>query len=135
MPRFPGGYRPREAETAGISARGGRRGRAARVVRVRPDLPADEADALDWLAFEQAGVVTTAQVTRSLTEGTVRGRVRSGRWRSICRGVVLMGNGRLTRDQQLWVAVLAAGPRGRTGRTVAVPRERQLSKVLRWRGR
>ncbi|MFY1598995.1 hypothetical protein [Micromonospora sp. WMMD737] len=77
---------------------------------MHPDLPADEADALDWLTFEQAGVVTTAQATRSLTEGTVRGRVRSGRWRAICRGVVLMGNGRLTRDQQLWVAVLAAGP-------------------------
>ncbi|MEU2662575.1 hypothetical protein [Micromonospora sp. NPDC007220] len=36
--------------------------------------------------------------------------MRSGRWRAICRGVVLMGNGRLTRDQQLWVAVLATGP-------------------------
>ncbi|MGW4502297.1 hypothetical protein ACWENR_27280, partial [Micromonospora sp. NPDC004336] len=32
------------------------------------DPPADGADALDWLAFEQAGVVTTAQATRSLTE-------------------------------------------------------------------
>ncbi|MFG3419242.1 hypothetical protein [Micromonospora sp. NPDC048063] len=75
-----------------------------------PSLPADEADALDWLAFDQAGVVTTAQATRLLTEGTVRGHVRSGRWRSICRGVLLTGNGRLTRDQQLWVAVLATGP-------------------------
>ncbi|MEH0829470.1 MULTISPECIES: endonuclease domain-containing protein [unclassified Micromonospora] len=73
-------------------------------------LPLDDADALDWLAFEQAGVVTTAQATRLLTEGTVRGMVSSGRWRSICRGVLLTGNGRLTRDQQLWVAVLAAGP-------------------------
>ncbi|WP_231933376.1 DUF559 domain-containing protein [Micromonospora coxensis] len=76
-----------------------------------PTLPADEADALDWLAFEQSGVVTTAQVTRLLTEGVVRGLVRSERWRSICRGVVLTGNGRLSRDQQLWVAVLAAGRR------------------------
>ncbi|MFG3696709.1 hypothetical protein ACGF5C_02105 [Micromonospora sp. NPDC047620] len=75
-----------------------------------PILPSDEADALDWLAFDQAGVVTTAQATRLLTEGTVRGHVRSGRWRSICRGVLLTGNGRLTRDQQLWVAVLATGP-------------------------
>ncbi|MGN9809846.1 hypothetical protein ACTMSW_10835 [Micromonospora sp. BQ11] len=76
-----------------------------------PALPADGADALDWLAFEQSGVVTTAQVTRLLTEGVVRGLVRAGRWRSICRGIVLTGNGRLSRDQQLWVAVLAAGPR------------------------
>ncbi|WP_238433736.1 hypothetical protein [Micromonospora tarensis] len=73
-------------------------------------LPADDADALDWLAFEQAGVLTTAQVSGLLSEGAVRGRIRSGRWRSICRGVVLTGNGRLTRDQQLWVAVLVAGP-------------------------
>ncbi|MFJ8577792.1 DUF559 domain-containing protein [Micromonospora sp. NPDC093277] len=73
-------------------------------------VPKDEADALEWLAFEQAGVVTTAQATRLLTEGTVRGKIRSGRWRSICRGILLTGNGRLTRDQQLWAAVLAAGP-------------------------
>ncbi|PWR10926.1 hypothetical protein DKT68_07445 [Micromonospora acroterricola] len=73
-------------------------------------LPADDADALDWLAFEQAGVLTTAQASRLLSEGVVRGRIRSGRWRSICRGVLLTGNGRLTRDQQLWVAVLATGP-------------------------
>ncbi|MER7456666.1 DUF559 domain-containing protein [Micromonospora sp. NPDC126480] len=77
---------------------------------MRNRLPADDADALEWLTFEQAGVVTTAQATRLLTPGTVRGQVRSGRWRSICRGVLLTGNGRLTRDQQLWVAVLAAGP-------------------------
>ncbi|MFF0151604.1 hypothetical protein [Micromonospora sp. NPDC005203] len=73
-------------------------------------LPADDADALDWLAFEQAGVLTTAQVSSLLSEGAVRGRIRSGRWRSICRGILLTGNGRLSRDQQLWVAVLAAGP-------------------------
>ncbi|MER7893393.1 hypothetical protein ABTX15_26565 [Micromonospora sp. NPDC094482] len=75
-----------------------------------PRIPADDAGALDWLAFEQAGVLTTAQATRLLTDGAVRGMVRSGRWRSICRGILLAGNGRLTRDQQLWVAVLAAGP-------------------------
>ncbi|WP_285794499.1 hypothetical protein [Micromonospora sp. NBRC 107095] len=73
-------------------------------------LPADDADTLDWLAFEQAGVLTTAQVAGLLSEGAVRGRIRTGRWRSICRGILLTGNGRLTRDQQLWVAVLAAGP-------------------------
>ncbi|WP_433286439.1 hypothetical protein [Micromonospora sp. CA-244673] len=73
-------------------------------------LPADEAGTLEWLAFEQAGVLTTGQASRLLTEGVVRGMVRSGRWRSLCRGILLTGNGRLTRDQQLWVAVLAAGP-------------------------
>ncbi|MFC0028107.1 endonuclease domain-containing protein [Micromonospora chaiyaphumensis] len=74
-------------------------------------LPADEAEPLEWLAFEQAGVLTTSQACRLLTEGAVRGMVRSGCWRSLCRGILLTGNGRLTRDQQLWVAVLATGPR------------------------
>ncbi|XTZ16454.1 endonuclease domain-containing protein [Micromonospora echinospora] len=73
------------------------------------DLPRDDAATLDWLAFEQSGVLTTAQATGLLTEGVVRSRIRTGRWRSICRGVLLTGNGRLTRDQQLWVAVLVAG--------------------------
>ncbi|PZG14145.1 hypothetical protein C1I95_22345 [Micromonospora craterilacus] len=72
-------------------------------------VPDERADALDWLAFEQAGVLTTAQAHTVLTDGAVRGLVRSGRWRSISRGLLLIGNGRLTRDQQLWVAVLAAG--------------------------
>ncbi|MEW2440477.1 hypothetical protein ACFFKH_16215 [Micromonospora marina] len=72
-------------------------------------LPAHDAGRLEWLAFDQAGVVTWAQATALLTPGTVRGLVRSGRWRSICRGILVTGNGRLTWDQQLWVAVLAAG--------------------------
>ncbi|GLY21384.1 hypothetical protein [Micromonospora sp. NBRC 101691] len=74
-----------------------------------PDLPRDDAATLDWLAFEQSGVLTTAQAAGLLSEGLVRSRIRTGRWRSICRGVLLTGNGRLTRDQQLWVAVLVAG--------------------------
>ncbi|MFY1675266.1 DUF559 domain-containing protein [Plantactinospora sp. WMMB334] len=72
-------------------------------------LPGDGAAELDWLAFEQAGVLTGRQATDLLSRGTVRGLVSSGRWRSISRNVLLTGNGRLTRDQQLWVAVLAAG--------------------------
>ncbi|MFG2064974.1 DUF559 domain-containing protein [Micromonospora sp. NPDC048871] len=72
-------------------------------------VPDERAGALEWLAFEQAGVLTFAQARTVLSEGTVRGLVRSGRWRAISRGLLLAGNGRLTRDQQLWVAVLAAG--------------------------
>jgi very-short-patch-repair endonuclease len=41
--------------------------------------------------------------------GVLRGRVRLGMWRSVCRGIVVTHNGQLTREQQLWVAVLAAG--------------------------
>ncbi|SCL32810.1 hypothetical protein GA0074692_3415 [Micromonospora pallida] len=84
-----------------------------------PDLPRDDATALDWLAFEQSGILTTAQATSLLTEGLVRSRIRTGRWRSICRGIVLTGNGRLTRDQQLWVAVLVAGAGAVLGGTTA----------------
>jgi len=72
-------------------------------------LPDDDADEFDWLAFEQSGVVTSDQAVRLLGRGAVRGLVGSGRWRSLCRGVLLTGNGRLTRDQQLWAAVLASG--------------------------
>ncbi|MEG3635605.1 hypothetical protein [Micromonospora palythoicola] len=72
-------------------------------------VPDDAAGALEWLAFEQAGVVTSAQARSVLSDGTVRGLVRSGRWRAISRGLLLTGNGRLARDQQLWVAVFAAG--------------------------
>ncbi|MEV4656805.1 hypothetical protein [Micromonospora sp. NPDC049301] len=49
-------------------------------------LPADDADALEWLAFEQAGVLTTAQAARLLGEGMVRSRIRTGRWRSMSEG-------------------------------------------------
>jgi very-short-patch-repair endonuclease len=61
------------------------------------------------LTDEQSGVLTSAQAVGALGRGRVRGLVASGTWRSICRGVILTHNGRLDRDQQLWVAVLAAG--------------------------
>lgn len=59
--------------------------------------------------FEQAGVLTAAQATRHLKPWIVRSHLDGGRWRRIGRGVLLSENGRLRRDQQLWVAVLAAG--------------------------
>jgi hypothetical protein len=67
------------------------------------------ASRLDRLAFDQSGVLTTRQAVESVGHATVRRMVRSGRWRTICRGILATTNGRLTRDQQLWVAVLAAG--------------------------
>jgi hypothetical protein len=73
-------------------------------------LPGSAAGELEWLAFEQAGVLSTTQAVALLGRGVVRGLVRRNVWRSICRGIVLTTNGRLTRDQQLWVAVIAAGP-------------------------
>lgn len=70
----------------------------------------DDDSVLDWLSFEQAGVVTYRQARDVLGPATVRGRVASGRWRRACRGVLVTHNGRLGRGEQLWVAVLAAGP-------------------------
>lgn len=73
-------------------------------------IPGRDAGELEWVRFEQAGVLTTAQAVGLLGRGIVRGHVRLGRWRAICRGIVLTHNGRLDRAQQLWVAVLTAGP-------------------------
>ncbi|QSB15967.1 DUF559 domain-containing protein [Natronosporangium hydrolyticum] len=73
-------------------------------------IPGPEAGELEWLIFEQSGVLTHAQAVRHLSPGRVRGRVSSGRWRSLARGILLTSNGDLTRPQQLWAAVLAAGP-------------------------
>jgi very-short-patch-repair endonuclease len=72
--------------------------------------PADE---WEWIRFEQAGVVTSAQAVRRFGRGVVRSRIQQGRWRRICRGIMLTGNGLLIHEQQLWVAVLAAGPDAR----------------------
>ncbi|AVT35081.1 hypothetical protein C6361_35410 [Plantactinospora sp. BC1] len=111
-------------------------------------MPGEEADEFDWLAFEQSGVVTSRQAAESLGRATVRGLVRSGRWRAICHNVLLTGNGRLTRDQQLWVAVLASGSdavlAGATAAAeagvrglrqeplhVLIPANRQVSGILR----
>ncbi|MEU4236596.1 DUF559 domain-containing protein [Actinoplanes sp. NPDC026619] len=110
-------------------------------------IPAPHADGLEWAIFDQAAVLTTAQAGRYLKPGTVRGHLGQRRWRRICRGVLLAENGRLTRDQQLWVAVLAAGPDARLAGSAAateggvhglpaepidvlVPAERKRSVVL-----
>ncbi|WP_412745626.1 hypothetical protein [Krasilnikovia sp. MM14-A1004] len=73
-------------------------------------MPRPDADLLDWIGFEQRGVLTVGQAVAAVGRGVVRGHLRLGRWRRICRGVLLTENGRLDGDQQLWVAVLAAGP-------------------------
>jgi very-short-patch-repair endonuclease len=77
---------------------------------VRDAADVKQLEVLDWLAFEQSGVLTSDQAVRAIGRGRVRGRIGSGVWRRICRGIVLTHNGRLDRDQQLWAAVLACGP-------------------------
>lgn len=74
--------------------------------------PEHGAGGWDWLLDEQSGVLTTAQAAGLLGTGAVRTRLQRGVWRRICRGILLTSNGGLTRDQQLWVAVLVAGRDG-----------------------
>jgi hypothetical protein len=68
-----------------------------------------DGDEAEWLRLAQAGVLTSAQAVALVGRGVVRGRVRLSVWRTVCRGLVVTHNGQLTREQQLWVAVLAAG--------------------------
>jgi very-short-patch-repair endonuclease len=68
-----------------------------------------ELDELEWVLFEQSGVVTTAQASRLLSPGKVRHLLATGRWRRWCRGVLVSHPGDLNRPQQLWVAVLSVG--------------------------
>jgi hypothetical protein len=72
-------------------------------------VPARDADELEWLVFEQSGILTTRQANTILGESAVRWRLRSGRWRRLGHGLVATTTARLTQDQQLWIAVLTAG--------------------------
>jgi very-short-patch-repair endonuclease len=76
-------------------------------------VPGIDAGKLEWLEFEQSGVLSSAQALEVIGRDAARSRLHNGRWRRICRGVFSTHNGPLTRDQQLWAAVLAAGPGAR----------------------
>jgi very-short-patch-repair endonuclease len=85
------------------------------------NIPAADAGEFEWLIAEQAGVLTIAQAEAFFPGGVVRGHLKQGRWRRLCRGVVLAENGRLMRDQQLWAAVLVAGEHARlAGQAAAI---------------
>jgi very-short-patch-repair endonuclease len=73
-------------------------------------LPGRDAGEFEWVSFEQSGVLTTAQATELVGRGALRGHLRLGRWRRVCRGIVLTHNGDLTPAQQQWAAVLVSGP-------------------------
>ncbi len=60
--------------------------------------------------FEQSTVLTWAQAMAVLPPGRVRHLLGSGRWHRVCRGILRAApGGPYTREQQWWVAVLAAG--------------------------
>ncbi|GAA1857533.1 endonuclease domain-containing protein [Asanoa iriomotensis] len=72
--------------------------------------PAEDDSDLDWLLFDQSGVITYRQALIFLSPAAVRHRVASGRWRRVCTGVFLAGPAASPFDQHVWVAVLASGP-------------------------
>ena len=85
------------------------------------DIPTERADEFDQLIAEQAAVLTTAQAKAFFTPGVIQHRLIQRRWRRLCHGVLLIGSGRLMRDQQLWAAVLAAGKGARlAGQAAAI---------------
>lgn len=73
-------------------------------------LPREDASELDFLLFEQLGVISTDQALRQMSESKMRNLVASGRWRQLTRGVMVTESGQLSREQHWWIAVLAAGP-------------------------
>lgn len=72
-------------------------------------VPRDDDDELTGLLFRQDGVLSYRQARRFLTEAALRHRIRTGRWRRVHRRTYLTHNGPITREQQRWIAVLAAG--------------------------
>ncbi|MEV2239062.1 DUF559 domain-containing protein [Micromonospora sp. NPDC049891] len=75
-------------------------------------IPGDGADALQWLLFEQSGIVSWAQATAELPPAKVRHLLATGRWGRVCRGILRAASidEPYRREQHWWVAVLAAGP-------------------------
>ncbi len=59
--------------------------------------------------MRQADVISRRQALRFMTEGTLRHRVESGRWRQVHRAIYVAHNGPVTQEQRRWVAVLSAG--------------------------
>jgi hypothetical protein len=78
-------------------------------VQTHRAIPGPDASELDWLLFEQDGVLTSAQAVRLIGQGRLRGKLAGKQWRRLCRGVVVTHNGPLTYSQTLWAAVLVVG--------------------------
>jgi hypothetical protein len=72
-------------------------------------LPGSDATELDWLKFEQSDVVSWRQATTEVASATVKRMVARRRWQRPQRGTVATHSGPLSRQQQIWAAVLAAG--------------------------
>lgn len=73
-------------------------------------MDADAQRKWSWLTGEQHGVVAKGQVDDAgIGRGSLGHRLKSGKWQRLHRGVYAAFNGELTREAQLWAAVLRAG--------------------------
>jgi hypothetical protein len=70
---------------------------------------AEDADPLSQLLARQDGVISRPQALRMMSLKSLRHRVASGRWRSVCWGVFVAHSGPITDVQRLWIGVLAVG--------------------------
>jgi hypothetical protein len=74
---------------------------------VSGEIPRSLSEQARW----QAGVITRKQALDSgISAGAIRWKIKSGVWRQVYWGVYATFTGPLTRDAQLWAAVLFAGP-------------------------
>jgi len=65
---------------------------------------------LQFQAKHQAGVISRRQaLTAKMTRDAIRARMKSGRWRRVCRSVYATFSGPMSREARLWAAVLYAG--------------------------
>jgi very-short-patch-repair endonuclease len=71
--------------------------------------PGYAANDLEWLRFQQAGVLSWAQAERHLGRRAPANRLARSRWQRPARAVLVTHSGPVTRHQRLWIAVLAAG--------------------------
>lgn len=59
---------------------------------------------------DQCGVLEIEQLLRHGTRAEVRAQLRAGRWQQPRHGIVVLHNGPIAVEQQLWIAVLSGAP-------------------------
>jgi very-short-patch-repair endonuclease len=74
-----------------------------------PVIPTDDSGRLEWLLFHQDDVISWGQARHFFSESALRHRARAGHWRQVHPRVYVTHSGPVSREQRLWVAVLAAG--------------------------
>ena len=66
---------------------------------------------LDELTARQRGIITRAQLLRAgISSDLIKSRLRLGNWQRLYPGVYATFSGELSREGQVWAAVLYAGP-------------------------